>query len=124
MSRPKRTEHSRKLEKLRQLLLEHFPMSERDTLMSVENHLIAYLCHPSAERHQLEEARAEIRKCLDAHQPCGECYGTGWVVFDRVICVPCNNTGYLNAEVPPGAAVRSNSPIDGKPVKTRRKRTG
>ena len=68
---------------------------ERNTLMSVENHLIAFQCFPSVEAKRIKTALREIRVCLKTNAPCPECDGTGWQVVDRVICLVCSNTGRI-----------------------------
>ena len=90
-------------------------MNERETLMSVENHIIAVMCYPDAERENIDKAelwerlataRAEIRKCLKDYPPCRKCTGSGWMVIDHAICLECNGSGRTNpTSLEPGAPV-------------------
>jgi DnaJ-class molecular chaperone len=74
--------------------------SEREVLMMVENHIIAAQCYPDEKefRGRLEEARRLIRNYLSGDAFCGKCGGTGWIVVDHVICLPCDGTGRTKRE--------------------------
>ena len=81
-------------------------MNERETLMSVENDLIAVMCYPKEEWDRLEDARGKIRACLKRHPPCPKCWGSGWMVIDHAICLECNGSGRTNpTTLAPGAPV-------------------